>query len=155
MRVADVYRPLILAAAHRYYLCHNHPSGRIEPSDEDLDLTRELYATGLSLGIVLSDHLVIGPGGRYRSLRAHGEGVMAWHREALWSRRRSAGRPAGHRVAETRSIGTRRQHLAICAQHGDRTTDSGVAAGNERDTPVELPGAEVFGRLEHRARTQA
>jgi DNA repair protein RadC len=48
---------------------HNHPSGDPTPSREDVQLTRRLQAAGESLGVPLSDHLILGRG-RYHSFRA-------------------------------------------------------------------------------------
>ncbi|MDH3241831.1 MAG: DNA repair protein RadC [Alphaproteobacteria bacterium] len=39
---------------------HNHPSGDPDPSDEDIEMTREIQETAQRLGIVLHDHLIIG-----------------------------------------------------------------------------------------------
>lgn len=39
---------------------HNHPSGRVDPSPEDCDITRRLADAGHILGIKLLDHLVVG-----------------------------------------------------------------------------------------------
>ena len=41
-------------------LCHNHPSGSIEPSDRDKALTRNLVNAGKLLEIKILDHIVIG-----------------------------------------------------------------------------------------------
>lgn len=53
-------------------IAHNHPSGDPRPSQADLEVTRTLAATASSLGIRLFDHIVVGSGGRCRSLRALG-----------------------------------------------------------------------------------
>lgn len=87
VQTADVYRPLIVAACTRYYLAHNHPSGRTEPSRQDLDLTRHLHSVGRALGIDLCDHIIIGRGGTYRSLRENGDAVAVWRRYARRARR--------------------------------------------------------------------
>jgi DNA repair protein RadC len=52
-------------------VAHNHPSGDPEPSEADLEATRELAATARSLGIALHDHLIFA-GGEWRSLRQMG-----------------------------------------------------------------------------------
>ncbi|MCQ2579332.1 MAG: DNA repair protein RadC [Treponemataceae bacterium] len=41
-------------------LCHNHPSGKTEPSDCDVDITKRLKKCADLLGINLLDHLIIG-----------------------------------------------------------------------------------------------
>ena len=39
-------------------IAHNHPSGNIEPSQEDIDITRRIKSAGLILGIELLDHII-------------------------------------------------------------------------------------------------
>jgi DNA repair protein RadC len=51
---------------------HNHPSGDPTPSGADLQLTRRLVRAGEVLGIDLVDHVVIGDGGSYASVRDMG-----------------------------------------------------------------------------------
>ncbi|NTU73737.1 DNA repair protein RadC [Candidatus Roizmanbacteria bacterium] len=50
-------------AIHRHavhiILCHNHPSGACDPSDEDVKLTRRLISAGELLGISVLDHLIV------------------------------------------------------------------------------------------------
>ena len=48
-------------------VCHNHPSGQLEPSEEDRAITRRLYTAGQLLGIGLLDHLILSPRGGYFS----------------------------------------------------------------------------------------
>ena len=40
-------------------LCHNHPSGNHEPSDEDIRITKRLKEAADILGILLLDHIII------------------------------------------------------------------------------------------------
>jgi len=47
---------------------HNHPSGSVEPSKEDIVLTKQLIEGGQLLDIPLLDHLVVS-GGEYLSIR--------------------------------------------------------------------------------------
>ena len=51
---------------------HNHPSGDPEPSGEDLAFTRRLARGCSAVGIELVDHLILGGGGRWVSLRERG-----------------------------------------------------------------------------------
>jgi DNA repair protein RadC len=64
----DIFREVIRQGAVRAILAHNHPSGSLEPSPEDISLTRQLLAGGQLLGIPLLDHLILG-NGDHRSLR--------------------------------------------------------------------------------------
>ena len=56
----EVFRPLLLEAACRAILVHNHPSGDPAPSTQDLSLTRRLIKVGDLLGIPILDHVIIG-----------------------------------------------------------------------------------------------
>ena len=44
-------------------VAHNHPSGRVDPSSEDMDITKRLCDAGNLLGIHVLDHLIIGKDG--------------------------------------------------------------------------------------------
>lgn len=46
-------------------LCHNHPSGQLRPSEEDIKLTRKLVEGGKLLDIAVQDHLIVGMHGYY------------------------------------------------------------------------------------------
>ncbi len=58
------------SGARAVLLAHNHPSGDPTPSDTDHAVTRVVAQAGQVIGIPLHDHLVIGSGGRYRSITA-------------------------------------------------------------------------------------
>lgn len=46
-------------------VAHNHPSGQLRPSQEDIALTRKLKEGGQLLDIALHDHLIVTAGGYY------------------------------------------------------------------------------------------
>ena len=46
-------------------ICHNHPSGELKPSEDDLIITQNLVTAGRLLGIEVSDHLIIVKDGYY------------------------------------------------------------------------------------------
>lgn len=52
-------------------LAHNHPSGNLQPSRDDIQITRALVEAGRALGIAIHDHLIIARTGN-TSLRALG-----------------------------------------------------------------------------------
>lgn len=66
----EVYKPAILANSARIIVAHNHPSGDLEPSKEDIALTKRLYEAGEIIGVELLDHLIIGEGDDYLSMKA-------------------------------------------------------------------------------------
>jgi DNA repair protein RadC len=64
----DIFREVIRQGATRVIIAHNHPSGSLDPSPEDISLTKQLLAGAQLLAIPLLDHLILG-NGDYRSLR--------------------------------------------------------------------------------------
>lgn len=64
----EIFREVIRQGATRVIVAHNHPSGNVEPSPQDIDLTRQLLAGAQVLGIPLLDHLILGDGS-HQSLR--------------------------------------------------------------------------------------
>jgi DNA repair protein RadC len=40
-------------------LCHNHPSGNLRPSPEDIDITKRLIEAGKMMDLLVIDHLII------------------------------------------------------------------------------------------------
>lgn len=52
--------------------CHNHPSGNLNPSAADKELTRRLIQAGKTMDIPLEDHIIIG-GNKYYSFADEGE----------------------------------------------------------------------------------
>ena len=55
----DVFRIPIQKAASKVILIHNHPSGMLNPSEKDLDLTNKLIQAGLMFNIKVIDHLIV------------------------------------------------------------------------------------------------
>ena len=68
----EVFKAAILANAASVILAHNHPSGDPTPSPEDVAVSRRLHEAGEILGIALLDHVVIGDGARFVSLKEKG-----------------------------------------------------------------------------------
>ena len=65
----EVFKLAVTRSANAVILVHNHPSGNLEPSDEDRDVTRRLAEAGEVLGIKLLDHLIVSEDvERYRSI---------------------------------------------------------------------------------------
>jgi DNA repair protein RadC len=52
-------------------LCHNHPSGNIQPSEADIRLTKKMKEAGILLDLPVLDHLIIG-GNAYYSFADEG-----------------------------------------------------------------------------------
>jgi DNA repair protein RadC len=65
----EVFKPALEYGAAAIVLAHNHPSGIIEPSSADIEITKQLIAAGKIVGIHLMDHLVISKEG-FTSIQA-------------------------------------------------------------------------------------
>jgi len=66
--VADpklIFREALDQRASSVILCHNHPSGQLRPSAEDIQLTRKLVEDGRFLEIQVQDHLIVTSAGYY------------------------------------------------------------------------------------------
>lgn len=66
----EVFRPLIRQAAAAGVVAHNHPSGGLDPSPDDIALTERLRAVGELCGIPIVDHVIVGGDG-FVSLAEH------------------------------------------------------------------------------------
>lgn len=66
-----VFKFAILEDAASIIVVHNHPSGKLEPSKEDIQITKDLAYSGEFLDIPLHDHLIVGPTG-YLSMKNAG-----------------------------------------------------------------------------------
>ena len=58
----EVFREAIKRSTNKIILMHNHPSGTIEPSKEDKNVTSRLIKCGELIGIEVIDHIIIGDG---------------------------------------------------------------------------------------------
>lgn len=67
----EVFAKAIEKHAASIIVCHNHPSGDPEPSNEDINTTKRLKESGRIIGIDLLDHIIIGDG-NYISLKEKG-----------------------------------------------------------------------------------
>jgi DNA repair protein RadC len=74
-RVTDVRIILqyaIKANASGIIICHNHPSGNLNPSESDLAITRKVKDSAKLMDIQLLDHLIITPEAGYCSMADEG-----------------------------------------------------------------------------------
>ncbi len=58
--IREIFQKALQKFATSIICVHNHPSGQIKPSDEDISFTRKLVDAGKTLGIPVLDHLIIG-----------------------------------------------------------------------------------------------
>ena len=68
--IPNILKSGILSNAGSFLLLHNHPSGDVAPSQDDISTTRRVIEAGKILGIPCLDHIIIGGGnGEYFSMR--------------------------------------------------------------------------------------
>lgn len=83
----DVFKSAILSNAGAFIAVHNHPTGGLEPSQEDKDITKMLLKAGKILDIKMVDHIIVaGETGEMYSFQR--EGLMdqlEWQR-GEWER---------------------------------------------------------------------
>jgi DNA repair protein RadC len=56
----EIVKAALLMDASSIVLVHNHPSGKIEPSREDYDITQKIKAACLTVSVRVLDHIIIG-----------------------------------------------------------------------------------------------
>ena len=54
----ETFRRAVLAGSTSIIIAHNHPSGDVEPSDEDTKVTKLMFEAGQLLGITMLDHII-------------------------------------------------------------------------------------------------
>lgn len=67
----EVFADAITDRAASVICVHNHPSGSLEPSPQDIAITGQLRDAGATLGITLLDHVIVTRNG-YTSLKEKG-----------------------------------------------------------------------------------
>lgn len=56
----ELFKSSILSNAAQMIMVHNHPSGRLEPSEQDTMLTDRMLKLTDLMGITLNDHVIVG-----------------------------------------------------------------------------------------------
>ena len=68
----EVFRLAIMKAVNSIILVHNHPSGELQPSRADIEITEQLRDAGEIIGIKVLDHVVISGQGQFYSMQTAG-----------------------------------------------------------------------------------
>jgi len=61
----EIFEPAITEGVAAIILLHNHPSGDPTPSEDDLEITKQIVSSGKILGIEVLDHVIIGRNSYY------------------------------------------------------------------------------------------
>lgn len=64
----EVFADALSDRASAVIVAHNHPSGGLEPSPSDIDITAQLKAAGVIIGIELLDHIIFNRTGYFSFL---------------------------------------------------------------------------------------
>ena len=67
----EVFKEAISASAASVIFVHNHPSGDVSASEQDIGLTKRLVEAGQIIGIDVLDHIIIGDN-KHLSMKAKG-----------------------------------------------------------------------------------
>jgi len=67
----EVFVEAVRQRATAILVAHNHPSGNLEPSVEDRDVTRRLRQAGDIIGIKVLDHLIFSEEGYFSMLEGN------------------------------------------------------------------------------------
>lgn len=67
----EIFCEAIKSSGASIIICHNHPSGDPNPSEEDINITVRIKECGKIIGINLLDHIIIGDR-KYSSLKEKG-----------------------------------------------------------------------------------
>ena len=65
----EIFAKAIEDRAAKIIVAHNHPSGSLEPSPDDIEVTKKLKEAGRLMGIEVLDHIIVSKIG-YRSVEA-------------------------------------------------------------------------------------
>lgn len=65
--IADTLRIALNHNANSFFVCHNHPSGNLAPSVEDMRITKRLIKASRIMQVPLLDHFIVGDG-KYLSM---------------------------------------------------------------------------------------
>ena len=72
MHPREIFKIALLANSSAVILGHNHPSGDVTPSPDDLAITGRIAAAGVLMGIELADHVIVSADGTYLSFKESG-----------------------------------------------------------------------------------
>ncbi len=61
----EIFKEAYLLSASGIICIHNHPSGNVNPSNNDIIMTKQLVEVGKILGIKVLDHIIIGKNNYY------------------------------------------------------------------------------------------
>ena len=86
--IQNVFKAAILSNASSIMLLHNHPSGSLNPSNDDIELTKRIIEAGKIMNIPVLDHLIIiGGTAEIVSIREERPEIFSVREEAKYENR--------------------------------------------------------------------
>jgi len=83
----EVFKSTILSNSAAFVAIHNHPSGSLNPSQEDIDVTKRLLSCSELLGVKMLDHIIVaGETGDIFSFKSEGLLDQLRPPRAVWER---------------------------------------------------------------------
>lgn len=67
----EIVKQVLDIQASHIILVHNHPSGKLKPSQADIDITLKINAAIVQIGVGLVDHVIVGKTGHF-SFKSNG-----------------------------------------------------------------------------------
>lgn len=137
--IPNILKTGILSNARSFMILHNHPSGNISPSKEDIQMTKQLVEAGKIIGLPCTDHIIIGARtGDYLSMREWGS--VDFNRKEISM--------TAEQVLHVGEPGT-----------APRYRGKGEMAGNERNAEMQVPDfvkdADAEAAAENESRSRA
>lgn len=72
----EMMKSIILSNASKVMIVHNHPSGKLVPSQEDIEVTDRMQQACSLIGVQVLDHIIIGGGNDRQYYSFHENSVM-------------------------------------------------------------------------------
>ena len=72
MNINRAFQAAIMCNGKYIALCHNHPSGSLNPSEPDRRMTRLFCEGAKTINMRLIDHIILSPDGDYFSFNENG-----------------------------------------------------------------------------------
>ena len=110
--IQNIFKSALLSNARSTLALHCHPSGSLEPSRADLDVTKRMVEAGRIIGIPVTDHIIIAGGtGLHTSIRSTNPELFT--SQVAENRRVSVKERIAEKKAEINS-GTKEAKKSLC-----------------------------------------
>ncbi len=67
----EIFKKAILNGSRSIATVHNHPGGKLKPSESDIEIWERIEKGGEILGIIILDNIIVTPSGGYHSKKGN------------------------------------------------------------------------------------